>query len=161
MRSNTGNNIVVGLVFVALAAILSPAVSGQVKGGRSLEGAWDMSITFRNCVTGEAIRERAGLISFMFGGVLQEFGTGQMVPRDRTDAHGNWSHVSGAQYYAVSKAFRFNADGSLAGTAKLYRSIDVAVDGRSFSASVTSEIFDTGGNLIANGCATETGTRIE
>lgn len=161
MRSKSGRSIFAGWAFMALALLAGPAVSGQVKGERSLEGAWDMSITFRDCETGEAIRERAGLISFVFGGVMQEFGTGQAIPQNRTDAQGNWSHVSGRQFNAVAKAFRFNADGSLAGTAKLYRTIELATDGRSFEATVMSEIFDAGGALIANGCATETGTRIE
>ena len=153
--------IIVAIAAFAVFAAAAPSLNAQAKGERSLEGAWDMQITFTNCETGEAIRERAGLISFNFGGVLQEFGTGQMVPQNRTDAHGNWSHVSGMQYYAVAKAFRFNPDGSLGGTAKLYRVIELEVGGRSFTATVTSDVLDTNGNLIANGCATETGTRIE
>ena len=160
MKVKIGRNVVVGLMLAFFASV-GPGLDAQVKGERSLEGAWDMHITFTNCETGETIRERAGLISFIFGGVLQEFGTGQVIPQNRTDAHGNWSHVSGKQYYAVAKAFRFNADGSLAGTAKLYRSIELEDGGDSFTTTVTSDILDTNGKLIANGCATETGTRIE
>lgn len=161
MKAKFGKSILVAIAFVAFVAVVGPGLKAQGKGERTLEGAWDIHITFTNCETGEAIRERAGLISFIFGGVLQEFGTGQAIPQNRTDAHGNWSHVSGPQYYAVSKAFRFNADGSLAGTAKLYRTIELATGGESFAATVNSDILDTNGNVIANGCATETGTRIE
>jgi hypothetical protein len=161
MKKKFGKRMIVGVAFVALAAVVGPGFNAQGNGERTLVGAWDMQITFTNCETGEVLRERAGLISFIFGGVLQEFGTGQAIPQNRTDAHGNWSHVSGKQYYAVAKAFRFNPDGSLAGSAKLRRTIELATDGSAFNATVTSDILDTNGNVIANGCATETGTRIE
>ena len=139
-------------------AILPASASAQGKG--SLVGAWDMVITFRDCTTGTVIRERPGLISFMFGGVMQEFGTGQQIPQNRTDSQGSWTHVNGRNYFSVSKAFRFNTDGSLAGTAKLFRDIEL-IDGSAFSADVRSEIYDANGILIAEGCATEAGTRLE
>ena len=161
MRSNFGRRMFAGIAFIVFAAVIGPGINAQAKGERSLEGAWDMNIAFTNCDTGEPLRQRAGLISFIFGGVLQEFGTGQAIPQNRTDAHGNWSHVSGQQYYAVAKSFRFNADGSLAGTAKLYRTIVLETGGGSFTSTVTSEIFDANGNLVGNGCATEAGIRIE
>ena len=91
---------------------------------------------------------------------MQEFGTGQQIPQNRTDAQGNWSHKTGRHYSSVAKAFRFNTDGSLAGTAKLFRSIELTGYG-SFSANVTSEIYDANGGLLALGCAAESGTRIE
>ena len=91
---------------------------------------------------------------------MQEFGTGQQIPQNRTDAQGNWSHENGAQYSSVAKAFRFNADGSVAGTAKLFRNIELS-DNATFAASVVSEIYDANGVLVAQGCATEAGTRIE
>jgi hypothetical protein len=156
-----GKSIVAAIAFVILAAVMAPGLKAQGKGQGSLVGAWDMHITFTNCETGGTTRERAGLIAFMFGGVLQEFGTGQAIPQNRTDAYGNWSHGSGGRYYAVAKAFRFNADGSLAGSALLYRTIELADGGESFTATVTSDVLDTDGNVIMHGCAIETGTRIE
>ena len=142
---------------ITAAAAYFPVTANA--GGNGLVGAWDIMITFRDCNTGASIRERPGLISFMFGGVMQEFGTGQQIPQNRTDAQGNWSHQDGRRYYAVSKAFRFNPDGSVAGTAKLYRVINLDED--TFSANVTSEIHDANGVLVAQGCATESGIRIE
>ena len=153
----------INVIGILTAAILTLAVSGnaQLKGhDPSIVGSWEMTITFRDCTTGAALRERPGLISFMFGGVMQEFGTGQQIPQNRTDAQGSWSHSTGRSYSAVAKAFRFNADGSLAGTAKLYRLITLGDDG-SFEAAVNSEIYDLNGVLIATGCATELGTRLE
>ena len=159
MNTKLKMTLITTIFALAACAFLTPA-SANAQGKNSLVGAWDMVITFRDCTTGNAIRERPGLISFMFGGVMQEFGTGQQLPQNRTDAQGSWTHVNGRHYYSVSKAFRFNADGSLAGTAKLFRNIQL-IDGDTFSADVASEIYDADGVLIAQGCATEAGTRLE
>ena len=158
MNTKLKMTLITTIFALAACAFLTPA-SANAQGKNSLVGAWDMVITFRDCTTGNAIRERPGLISFMFGGVMQEFGTGQQLPQNRTDAQGSWTHVNGRHYYSVSKAFRFNADGSLAGTAKLFRNIQL-IDGDTFSADVASEIYDADGVLIAQGCATEAGTRL-
>ena len=158
MNAKLTKMILASIFTITASAAYFPVTANA--SGNGLVGAWDIMITFRDCNTGAAIRDRPGLISFMFGGVMQEFGTGQQIPQNRTDAQGNWSHQTGQSYSAVSKAFRFNADGSVAGTAKLYRSIKLEDDG-TLSANVTSEIYDANGSLISQGCATETGTRIE
>jgi hypothetical protein len=147
-------------IFALTAGIAILPVSTAAQGKNSLVGAWDIVITFRDCTTGTPIRERPGLISFMFGGVMQEFGTGQQIPQNRTDSQGNWTHVDGRHYFSVAKAFRFNTDHSLAGTAKLFRNIQL-IDGSAFSTDVRSEIYDVNGVLISEGCATEAGTRLE
>jgi hypothetical protein len=150
-----------GSLIVAILVLANSGSAQTSASGISLIGAWDMTITFRDCTTGAAMRERPGLISFMFGGILQEFGTGQQIPQNRTEAQGSWSHNTGRSYSAVAKAFRFNPDGSLAGTAKLYRLITLNDDGNSFEAAVNSEIYDVNGVLLATGCATESGTRLK
>jgi hypothetical protein len=147
---------------IVMIAISSPlALSAQGKADQGLVGAWDLTIYFKDCTTGEILRQRPGLISFMFGGVMQEFGTGQQIPQNRTDAQGSWSHTSANTYSSVAKSFRFNADGSLAGTVKLYRTIAFNRDSDTFEASVASEIYDAVGNLIARGCADELATRLQ
>ena len=145
-------------IFTLVAGAAFSPVTAKGQGG-DLVGAWDMVITFRDCDTEAPLRERPGIISFMFGGVLQEFGTGQQIPQNRTDGQGNWSHRQGRNFSSVSKSFRFNADGSVAGTAKLFRNIQV--DGDTFSTYVRSEIYDANGVLVSQGCATEAGTRLE
>ena len=150
-----------GIAILVIAIASTPHSNAQGKAGHGLVGAWDITIYFKDCATGEVLRQRPGLISFMFGGVMQEFGTGQMIPQNRTDSQGNWSHVSANTFSSVAKAFRFNADGSLAGTAKLYRTIHLNQNSDGFEASVASEIYDAAGTLIAQGCADEVGTRLQ
>ena len=149
----------IALVMIAISSPLDSNAQGKADQG--LVGAWDLTIYFKDCTTGQVVRERPGLISFMFGGVMQEFGTGQQIPQNRTDAQGNWSHVSASTYSSVGKSFRFNADGSVAGTVKLYRTIVMNQISGNFEASVESEIYDTAGTLIARGCADEVGTRLQ
>ena len=154
------------ILFTAAAivtiAISSPSSSiGQAKADNGLVGAWEITIYFKDCTTGDVLRQRPGMISFMFGGVMQEFGTGQQIPRNRTDAQGNWSHLSAGTYTSVAKTFRFNADGSYAGTAKLYRTVVLDRESDTFNASVASEIYDAAGTLISQGCADEVGTRLQ
>jgi hypothetical protein len=150
-----------GIVVFVTTITSAQDIGAQGKSGQGLVGAWELTISFKDCTTGQVLRQRPGLISFMFGGVMQEFGTGQMIPQNRTDAQGSWSHVAANTFESVSKTFRFNADGSLAGTAKLYRAIHLNQEPARLETTVDSEIYDTDGNLIARGCADEVGTRLE
>lgn len=152
-----------GAIATLTIVLIGISATAQSKGvdKNSILGAWEQAITFRDCNTGATLRTRPGLISFMFGGVMQEFGTGQQIPQNRTDGQGTWNHDTARNYSSVSKAFRFNADGSLAGTAKLYRQIELSNDGESFNAVVNSEIYDANGVLVSQGCSTEAGTRLQ
>jgi hypothetical protein len=96
----------------------------------------------------------------MPGGIMQEFGTGT-APLDRTDAQGVWRHTTNRYYTSTSKAFRFAVDGSLAGSVKLFREFELTDGGESINVNVLSEIYDANGVLIATGCATEAGVRLQ
>ncbi len=154
---------------VTLATLVSVAVvsimAQKTDNAASIGGSWEMVITFHDCGDSTPSMTASGLISFMFGGTLQEYGTGQPIPRNRTNAFGNWGREEGRTFSAVAKAFRFATDGTLAGTAKLYRTIELSDDGQSFSAEARAEIYDLNGNPVppppGRGCATEHGTRIQ
>ena len=161
MKAQFFRSLVLVVLSVSTISILATTGNAQGKGDKTLVGAWEMIITFRDCTTGAATRQAPGLISFMFGGVMQEYGLGQQIPQNRTDAQGNWSHDMARNYSAVAKAFRFNIGGSYAGSAKLYRLVELSQDGEAFEASVASEIYDASGVLISRGCATESGRRLE
>ena len=91
---------------------------------------------------------------------MQEFGTGS-APLDRSDAQGVWRHETGRYFSSVAKAFRFAADGSLAGSLRLHRQIELSADGDIISVVVRSEVFDSNGTLILTGCALEYGSRLQ
>ena len=123
-------------------------------------GVWDMVITFRDCTTADVIRTRPGIMTFMSAGIMQEFGTGS-APNDRSDAQGVWRHEMGRNYSSTSKFYRFAADGTFIGSNKLYRSVELSLDGSSISADVYAEIYNAAGTLVGSGCSTETGTRLQ
>lgn len=152
----------IALAAIATLGFLAASGAAQSPQGESGTpvGVWDLVISFRDCATGNVTRTRPGLFSFMTGGVMQEFGTGT-APLDRSDAQGVWRHETGRYFSSVSKAFRFAADGSLAGSVKLYRLIALDKDGSQIDVNVSSEIYDANGILVATGCATESGTRLQ
>jgi len=139
------------------AQILQEVPPGQ---SRDLEGSWTTQVTFRNCQTGAAIRTFPAMNTFMRGGTMQEFGVGS-APLTRGPGHGVWSHQSGQRYSSNFQFFRFNADGTFAQTVRVRRQIELSQSGNNYTATATSEVFDTTGNLVMTGCATEVGTRFE
>jgi hypothetical protein len=154
---------IVTLATVVIASVVSTAAQ-KSENAASIVGSWEMAIAFHDCGDSTPSITAPGLISFIFEGTLQEYGTGQPIPRNRTNAFGNWHREQGRTFSAVAKAFRFATDGTLAGTAKLYRTIELSDDGDSFIAEARAEIYDLNGNPVppapGRGCATELGTRI-
>jgi len=55
----------------------------------------------------------------------------------------------------------FNPDGTFAGTQEVTQTATVEFNDDEFTTTETLKAFDANGNLIANGCATSTGTRFE
>lgn len=147
----------IGMLLITFATASAQITKGEA--GTPI-GVWEIQISFRNCQTGDIIRQRPGLLSIIPGGVMQEFGTGT-APLDRTDAQGVWNHTTTRYFNSVSKAFRFAADGSLAGSVKLYREFELTDGGQGISVEAHSEIYDVNGILVATGCATETGSRLQ
>jgi hypothetical protein len=58
-------------------------------------------------------------------------------------------------------AFRFNADGTYAGTQKVTREIELGGSGDEFTSTNSLEIVDAAGGVIATACSTETGNRLQ
>lgn len=79
----------------------------------------------------------------------------------RSPGHGVWQHTGGRDYTATFIFFRFNPDGTYAGSQKVTRNIEVGEDGNEFTATASVEILDVNDNVIATGCATETARRFE
>src|SRR5688500_3755525 len=71
--------------------------SGQNNNAGKLEGVWNIQVTARDCQTGEAIRTFAAMHTYMRGGTLSDFGTGNS-PSLRGPGMGVWSYESGRRY---------------------------------------------------------------
>ena len=154
------------LIFALTAATMLASAqedkgSGKLSSGNGkIVGVWDVRVTRRDCQTGDALGVNPPVMNmFNRGGTLLETGAG--LPTRRGPGLGTWQHVGGQSYTAVFRFFRFNADGSFAGTRRVARTIELSEDANEFTATATDELFDAGGNLFQTGCATETATRLE
>jgi hypothetical protein len=131
-------------------------------GARSVEGAWDVTVTLRNCADGVEIRSFPRLNTFMQGGTMQETAAGGTAaqPALRSPGHGIWETVDGRSFRYTLKFLRLNADGSPAGYVRETRVVDVSPIGTEYSATGTAFIHLPNGTVIGPVCATEAGTKL-
>jgi hypothetical protein len=152
------------LGLTALLFTLSPASSsaqrsdGSDRGDR-IEGGWDSQVTLTDCQTSNVLATFRGLGMFIRGGSLAQ--TDNQPPGLFSPGFGTWQHVGGGHYAATFRFFTFDANGAFTGVGRVSRNIQLDRDGNTFSSVISSEIFDTNGNLIATLCGTETATRAE
>ena len=143
---------------VAVAIALTVAeVPVFAQDAQTLEGAWRVTVTIRNCQTGAPMRTVLALNTFVPGGSMFETANGFL----RSPSHGIWQKIGGNDYTATFMFFTFNPDGSWLGSNKITRTITLSGDHQTFSAIASVGIFDASGKLIATGCATEAAQRFE
>lgn len=168
-----GKVVVVILVSAAFVGTLSYGQAAAEKsagsddiwngaGARSVEGAWDVTVTIRNCADGVEIRSFPRLNTFMQGGTMQETAAGgtPAQPALRTPGHGIWELVDGRSFKYTIKFLRLNADGSPAGFVRETRAVEVSPMGAHYTATGTAFIHLPNGTVIGPVCATEAGTKI-
>jgi hypothetical protein len=154
-RISTMAMLVCGLLASGASA---RAQSDNAESRNSLEGAWRLQVTVRDCQTAEALRTFPALFTFAKGGTLTVTTAGQ-PPSLTTPGLGVWRHTVGHSYRAVSEAFVFSAAGAWTQTHRLTRDIKLNDDGDQFTDVVALQIFDTSGNLIVPGCASSVASR--
>jgi hypothetical protein len=161
-------SLVAGLILVTAVVLagtssLVPAVGARSSGpaeSQGLEGTWRVQVTIRDCASGTPLRTFPAFLTFAQGGTLTETTTG-FPPTLRTPGHGLWSHLTGHSYGAMSEAFLFDPAGVWAGKQRLTQAIELGNQPEELNSSAINEVFDTNGNLVANGCATAVGSRME
>ena len=153
---------------VALVAVTAAATTFLIQacGGNAvaagddrepIEGAFDATVTAKNCSTGAVISTLKALLLFHHGGT---------VTIDNTQAAqrglilGTWARGSGDNYTSEVSHFRYNTDGSLAGVNKIRRTIVLGSDAKTFTANLRVQVFGNDGALLSEVCPTEAGTRV-
>lgn len=139
-------------------------LGGAAIGGQALaqaapdpiEGVWEAVVTQRDCASSAVLTTFQGTLAFHRGGAMSD--TSGVAPTSRSPGFGNWSGGAGA-YAAKFRFFRYNADGTLAGTAVAMRTISLAADGNSWTSTVRTEIRSLAGAVLQTVCATDTSTR--
>jgi hypothetical protein len=124
-----------------------------------LKGVWDVTVIIRDA-SGNPLRSFRAMNMYMLGGQFEEFGVGT-PPGQRGPGMGVWQREGSGHYSAVLEFFRFNVDGTFAGTQKVTRTIALNAAEDRFTSSAAIQILDINGQLIQVGYATETATRFQ
>jgi hypothetical protein len=126
---------------------------------QGLEGVWDVTVTIRDSA-GNPMQSFRAMNMYIRGGVFEEFGT-RNPPEWRGPGMGVWRPEGGDRYSALLEFFRFNVDGTFAGTQKVTRTIELSAGLDSLTSNATIQILDINGQLVQSGYATETATRFK
>lgn len=125
----------------------------------ALEGAWQSTVSVRNCASGAELRSFNGLSLFHRGGTASA--TNNQPPGATSPAYGTWKRGSADSSYTVAlRLFRFNADGSFAGAQNLTRTFTLAADGKSLAGTLAVQVLDPMENILQTTCGVETATRV-
>ena len=161
-------SVVVVLVLVLAGALVQPFggnAAARPNGEGTLQGTWRVHVNPINCQTGAPIPSFSALDSYARGGTLTEVvNAAAFLPGQVTPGLGVWSHTQANAYKAVWEVFiLFDSPTGppffKRGVQRLMR--DIEVDGDQMTFNGTSQFFDSNGNVLANTCASGTGTRFE
>jgi hypothetical protein len=149
-------------VFVMVLVALLWSGSASAKGAKSLEGAWDVTVTLRNCESGAAIRSFPRMLTFAKGGTLAEFAAAgtEAAPVARAPGHGAWEYLGSHSFTYSVKFLRLTPWGGPDGYISEVRILDVDRSGNAFSADGVAVVTFANGAQSPQLCATETGTRL-
>lgn len=134
------------------------AVAQTTSDADVIEGAWDSTITIKDCSTGATLNTFKGAGLFHRGGTLS--GDNSNPPPSRGAAFGVWKRGSGSAYSANLWFMRFNADGTVSGTQKVFRTFTLGADNNSLTGTLTLQIINPAGVVVQQGCGSETGVRV-
>jgi len=164
LKAISGVALVIMLVlgsaqFLAFGQNSEGPASGQNAQGRRIEGTWRLEVTNRNCQTGAAIGTIPALHTFLAGGsMLSDTAVSPAVLRT---GHGVWEHAGAQSFTNTIVLFRFNPDGTYAGTTTVTRKIELGENSDELTSTDTAVGTDANGNVIGTRCATVVGRRLE
>lgn len=149
----------VALILVMVLVAAQIPANGQNAKSRRIEGTWRVVSTIHNCQTGAAIVASPVLNTFLAGGSM--ISDASVSPALLSTGHGVWEYAGGRSFTNTVVLFRFNLDGTFAGTATVTRKIDLGDNLDEFTSTDTAEAADPNGNVLETRCATTTGRRLE
>jgi len=133
-----------------------------------LEGTWRVSVTLRNCDSGETIPPFQSMLTFARGGTLTgTTSSPDFLPGQRSPDHGVWSPSGGHAFRAVEEAFilfdspsRPNRHSFHSGTQRINQTIELKNDDE-FTSSASTVYLDLSGTMLTTGCASAVGRRLK
>lgn len=122
-----------------------------------IEGVWESVVTQVDCSTRAALASFRGAQAICRGGTLTD--TSAAPASVRSAGLGVWSR-NGDVVEMRFRFFRYNPDGSLAGSS-VTRSVSLSVDRRTGSGNSEVALVDPAGTIVARGCATDVVARVQ
>ena len=147
------------LLLVQACGGSSDAIAQAAPTADPIEGVWEAVATVRNCTTSEPITTFRGSQAMHRGGTLSDTSAG--APSTRGPGWGIWSRNADGTYAVKFRFYRYNADGTLAGTNVVSSTRTLSADGKGYSALSRGEVRDTTGNVLQTTCVTDVGARFE
>ena len=126
-----------------------------------LVGAWETTITPRNCATGEqAAPPFPGVITFNDGGTIAEYGANTGTPF-RTPGHGVWASSGGGSSYSMRFSFiPLTPAGAPVGRMRVSQDLELSRFSDESSSTGTFVLTNFSGVVLATGCTTSTAVRL-
>jgi hypothetical protein len=121
------------------------------------EGVWEASVTQRNCDTGVIVGTFRGAQVVHRGGTL--FDTNASAPGSRGPGFGVWSRQPDGVYAVKFRFYRYNADGSLAGSNVVSSRRTLGADGRSYVGDTVGEVRSLDDRVLQAVCVGDEGRR--
>jgi hypothetical protein len=170
MKDNFAKFIRISLASVAFLIIAAGqnSLDAQSKDGFALAqsanrivGAWETTVTMRNCDTGEQIGlPFNGVITFNEGGTVAEFGANPATPY-RTPGHGIWVSNGGNGTYSMKFSFLpLTPTGVPIGRMRVTQEGELPRFSDEQTSSGSFVLTNFNGVVLATGCSTATAIRL-
>ena len=124
-----------------------------------MEGIWEAVVTQRDCATNAVIATFKGAQAMHRGGTLTDTSGG--APSARSGGIGNWSKNADGSYAVKFRFYRFNSDGSPAGTDVVTSTRTLSADGDSYTGNTRNEVRDLAGTVLATVCVSDAASRFK
>lgn len=121
----------------------------------ALIGTWTASSVITNCA-GVTLFSHTKLVSFTDSGTAVETSTSPL----RTAALGIWDHAGQHTFRYMLNFYRYNADNTLAGSTRAIWTVTMNTFNDGYTAEAAVQMIAPNGNVVANLCGAETGTRM-
>ena len=124
-------------------------------------GAWETTVTPRNCETGEQVGPAFyGVITFNEGGTIAEYAANATAPY-RTPGHGIWVSNGGGDTYSMRFSFiSLTPTGAPVGRMRISQIGELSRFDDESSSSGSFVLTNFSGVVLATGCTTSTAIRL-
>ncbi len=119
-------------------------------------GTWVVQATITNC-SGTTLESFSKGVSINAGGTQSDTSSSSLY---RAVGLGVWEHIQRNEFVYAARFFRFNPDGTPAGSVRAKWTVLMGDDGNDYTATGAIQIVLPNGTVVANLCGTETGTRM-